>query len=205
MTDAVAVRRLAIEALDRTAFAPFGAVVGAETADSPNFNRAPGNLGYLWVQHLLEFPKQPYVGTLRYYYRGLRCEFMQKHPASTIFLIPLGMRPSAFVVAPDTGRDQPDVDQARAFLLDGHQGIVLHRGTWVRYAYPLGTFADFAYVTQRVDPATANTTDDVVRVRLDQQLGLVFDLVFELPSSPVFEFGPSGAVVVGPGRNPPWD
>ena len=200
----VAVRKLAVEHLERSAFEPFGAVIEPETADSPNLNRASGNLGLLWVQKALEFPRQPYMCTLRYYYRGTRCEFLQKHPASTITLIPLGMRPSAFVVAADDGHDRPEVGRARAFLLDGTKGAVLHRGVWVRYAYPLGEFADFAYVTQRIDPATANTTDDVVRVALDEELGFVFDLAFEVPDGPSVEHGPSGAMIAGPPRNPPW-
>lgn len=199
-----AVRPLAVEPLDRAAFEPFGAVIAPETADSPNLNRASNNLGYLWVQKELEFPGRAYMCALRYYYRGNRCEFVQKHPASTITLITLGMHPAAFVVAPDAG-GRPDVDAARAFLLTGGVGVVLHRGTWVRYAYPLGAWVDFAYITQRVDPATANTTDDVVRVNLDTELGFVFDLEFAPPTGDGYEHGPSGAVVAGPPHDPPGE
>ncbi len=198
------VRRLAVEPLDRGTFEPFGAVIAPETADSPNLNRAANNLGYLWVQKELEFPGRAYMCSLRYYYRGNRCEFVQKHPASTITLITLGMHPAAFVVAPDVD-GRPDVAAARAFLLTGGTGVVLHRGTWVRYAYPLGAYVDFAYVTQRVDPATANTTDDVVRVNLDSELGFVFDLEFAPPADDDYQLGPSGAVVAGPPHNPPGE
>ncbi len=201
----VEVRRLPIQHLERKRFEPFGAVIGPETADSPNLNRAPGHLGFLWVQKALEFPKQAYMCTLRYYQRGTRVEFLQKHPDSTVTFIPLGGRASAIVVAPDDGHDHPDIGRAAAFLLDGSKGVVMHRGTWMRYAYPLGEFADFAYVTQRVDPATANTTDDTVRVNLDTQFGFVFDLVFEVPRGPSFEHGPSGAITAGPPRNPPYE
>ena len=205
MPTSIVSRRLHIEPLTRAAFEPFGGVISPETADSPNLNRAPGNLGFLWVQHPLEFPKQPYVASLRYYYRGLRCDFMQKHPASTVCMLPKGAASSTFVVANDNGHDQPDVDHARAFLLDGSAGVVLHRGIWVRYAYPLGAFADYYYVTQRVDPVTANSSDDVVRCRLDDQFGFVFDLCLGMPGGPGFEFGASGAVVAGPPRKPPWE
>ena len=203
-TDPVGVRRLAVERLDRTAFEPFGAVIAPETADSPNLNRAANNLGYLWVQKELEFPGRAYMCSLRYYYRGNRCEFVQKHPASTITLITLGVHPAAFVVVPDVD-GRPDVDAARAFLVTGGTGVVIHRGTWVRYAYPLGAYVDFAYVTQRVDPATANTTDDVVRVNLDSELGFVFDLEFAPPADDDYQLGPSGAVVAGPPHNPPGE
>ena len=203
-TESPAVRRLAVEHLDRVAFEPFGAVIAPETADSPNLNRASNNLGYLWVQKELEFPGRAYMCSLRYYYRGNRCEFVQKHPASTITLIALGMHPAAVVVVPDAG-GRPDVDAARAFLITGATGVVIHRGVWVRYAYPLGAYVDFAYVTQRVDPATANTSDDVVRVNLDTELGFVFDLEFAPPDGDGYEFGPSGAVVAGPPHNPPGE
>ena len=203
-TEGTSVRRLAVEHIDRVAFKPFGAVIAPETADSPNLNRASNNLGYLWVQKELEFPGRAYMCSLRYYYRGNRCEFLQKHPASTITLITLGMHPAAFVAAPDVG-GRPDVDAARAFLLTGGTGVVINRGTWVRYAYPLGAYVDFAYVTQRVDPATANTTDDVVRVNLDSELGFVFDLEFAPPAGDDYQLGSSGAVVAGPPHNPPGE
>ncbi len=193
-----------METVERSTFEPYGALIAPETVDSPNLNRAPGNLGFLWVQKELEFPKRAYMCSLRYYYRGNRCEFLQKHPASTITLITLGITPSAFVAAPDDGGGRPDLDEARAFLLTGGVGVVLHRGIWVRYAFPLGLYADFAYVTQRVDPATANTSDDVVRCNLDTEFGFVYDLEFAVPEGDGFEIAPSGALKAGPGRNPPW-
>jgi ureidoglycolate lyase len=197
----VETRRLPIKDLAAEAFAPYGAIIGPETADSPNLNRAPGNLGYLWIQRALEFPRQAYVGSLRYYYRATRCEFIQKHPESTVVLIPLGNHPSVIFVALDDSEGLPDLETARAFLLEGGQGVVLHLGVWVRYAFPLGPFADFAYVTQRVDPSTANTTDDVVRCRLDEQFGVVLDI--EFGPGPGAELGAGGAVVAGPPRLPP--
>jgi ureidoglycolate lyase len=197
------VRRVPLQPLDSTAFAPYGAVIGPESADSPQLNRAPGNLGYLWIQRPLEFPRQPYVGSLRYYYRAMRCEFLQKHPASTVVLIPLGFQSSVIYVATDDGRERPDLGTVRAFLLEGGHGVILDRGIWIRYAFPIGRFADFAYVTQRVDPSTANTSDDVVRCRLDEVFGLVLDVDF-LPGADA-ELGVGGAVVAGPPRNPPHE
>lgn len=196
------VRALSVRPIEQSAFAPFGAVIAPETAAAPSMNRSPGNLGFLWVHKELEFPKQSYICTLRYYYRGNRCEFLQKHPGSTVTLIPVG-GVSVIVVAPDDGHDQPDVDAAKAFLLEPGRGAVLHRGVWVRYAFPLGEFADFAYVTQRVDPATANVSDDVLRVNLDTELGIVFDLVFDVPSGEGHTLTPSGALAAGPDRAPP--
>jgi ureidoglycolate hydrolase len=198
-----AVVRLPVQPLDAALFEPFGAVIGPESPESPRLNRAPGNLGFLWIQKALEFPRQAYVGSLRYYYRGTRCEFLQKHPESTVVLIPLGYAPSVIYVAIDDGRDRPDLTTVRAFLLEGGRGVILHRGIWIRYAYPLGRFADFAYLTQRVDPATANVSDDVVRCRLDETFGRVLDLEFQPDNNA--ELGAGGAVISGPPRRPPHE
>lgn len=197
------VSRLPLTHLERGSFAPYGAVIGAEAADSPNFNRAPGNLGFLWAQHLLEFPSQPQLCTLRYYYRAARCEFLQRHPASTVVLIPMGLRSSIIYVALDDGSGRPALGTARAILLEGDRGVIMHRGTWMRYAYPTGAFADFAYVTQRLDPTTANSTDDVERCRLDETFGLVLDVDFVPPDGALT--GTGGAVIQGPIRNPPHE
>lgn len=196
--------QIAVQPLTRAGFEPFGAVIGPEERDSPSLNRAPGNLGMLWVQRALEFPSQPYMGTLRYYNRGLRCEFLQRHPASTVTLIPLSGRPSVVAAARPGSDGQPDVESAVAFLLDGSEGVVFHPNTWLRYAYPIGRFVDFAYVTQRVNAATANTTDDTERYEIDKQLGSVFEFVFDTPSGPGYEYGPGGVVRSGPERTPPW-
>lgn len=194
---------VAVEPLTREAFAPFGALIAPESTSSPRLNRAPGNLGMLWVQSELHFPGQSYMCTLRYYYRGFRCEFLQRHPSSTVTLIPLGGRPSIVVAAPAREDDggAPDPEGIRAFLLDGDAGVVFNKGTWLRYAYPITDWVDFAYVTQRVDPATANTSDDVERFYLDQSAGIVAEFAFVPP--PGTRLSDSGAVIEGPPREPP--
>jgi len=197
------VRRLPVFQFTADAFGPYGAVIGPEEADSPNLNRAPGNLAYLWIQKALEFPRQPYVGCVRYYQRAMRCEFLQKHPDSTIFLVPLSAQASVIYVATDDEHDRPDLETARAFLLTGGRGLILDRGVWIRYAYPLGAFADFAYITQRVDPATANVSDDVVRCGLVDTFGLALDIAFEAPQG--YDLGAGGAVVAGPPHQPPFE
>jgi ureidoglycolate lyase len=191
-----------VERLDREAFERFGSVIAPESMDSPRLNRSPGNLGVLWVQEELFFPGRVYMCALRYYYRGAICEFLQRHPASTVTLIPLGRRPSViFVAPPGPGDARPEPETVRAFLLDGDAGVVLHRNTWLRYAFPLSEFVDFAYVTQRVDPATANTSDDVERYVLADEAGAVVKLEFAPPADA--ELGAGGAVIARPPRQPP--
>lgn len=200
--DNLTVHKLSVHPIESNAFAPFGSVIAPETADSPSMNRSPGNLGFLWVHKQLEFPNPAYICSLRYYYRGNRCEFLQKHPNSTVTLIPVSGL-SAIIVAPDGRDDYPDIDAAQAFLLEPGRGAVLNCGVWLRYAFPLGKFADFAYVTQRVDPATANVSDDVVRVDLDSAMKTVFDLAFDVPMGEGYTLTSSGALASGPDRSPP--
>ncbi len=202
MPSAVSIRPVAVEPIDGGGFAPFGTVIRADTLDAPTFNRSPGNLGVLWVQHQVDFPTQPYLGTLRYYYRGARCEFMQRHPQSTVILIPMGGSSVVFAAADDDGR--PALQDVHAFLLEGGRGAAFHRNTWLRYAYPLGAFADFAYITQRVDPETANTTDDTERCNLAGELGAVLEFAFMAPPGPGFDIDDAGVVRAGPERMPPW-
>jgi ureidoglycolate hydrolase len=191
-----------VEPLARSTFEPFGTVIAPESLDSPRFNRAPGNFGVLWVQKELAFPGRMYMCCLRYYYRGMICEFVQRHPSSTITLIPMGRRPSIIVVAPPGVDDSgPTIESIRAFELNGDAGVVVHKNTWLRYAYPMTEFVDFAYVTQRVDPATANTTDDTERYLLAEHAGAVVELRFGPPKDA--ELGPSGEVVSLPIPQPP--
>lgn len=201
-SDGLEIRRLPVTQLSREDFAPYGIVIGPESAESPNFNRAPGNLGFLWIQRELEFPRQAYLGALRYYNRAMRCAFLQRHPESTVVLLPMGGQASVIFVALDDGDGSPDLDSARAVVLDGRQGVIIHPGTWLRYAFPIGPWVDFAYITQRVDPATANSTDDTVRYLLDEMLGIVLDVDFVAPDGA--EMGPGDSVAALPPKDPPY-
>jgi ureidoglycolate lyase len=171
----VDVRRVAVEPLEAVAFTPFGSVVEPGNSDDATLNRAPGHMAYMWVHQQLDYPKQPFIATCRYYFRGARCEYLQKHPASTVVLIPLDGRPSVIWVAPD--RDgEPDLAGVRAFLLDGRRGLVVNPGVWIRYAYPLLETADFAYISAREDPE-----DDVVRRYVERDDHVVLEWYVAAP------------------------
>jgi ureidoglycolate hydrolase len=118
------VRRVAVEAIDAVAFTAFGTVVEPGSAEDPTLNRAPGQMAYMWVHQQLRYPRTPFIATCRYHARGARCEYLQKHPASTVVLIPLDGNPSVIWVAPDRD-DEPDLGEVRAFLLERDDGVVL--------------------------------------------------------------------------------
>jgi ureidoglycolate hydrolase len=195
MTDPL-VRRFPVTPLDSESFKRFGSVVEpGDDDEDPTLNRAPGQMAYLWVHQFLTYPKQPFIATGRYYFRGARCEYVQRHPESTVVLIPIDGRPSVIWLMPD--RDgQPDVDAAEAVLLDGRRGIVVNPGIWIRYAYPVTETADFAYVSARVDPE-----DDIERVYLERDHGTVLEWYFGAPTAPGVSLTDGGAVLGLPSRN----
>jgi hypothetical protein len=114
-----------------------------------------------------------------------------------VVLVPLGATPSVIWLAPDDDR-QPDIGKASAIFLDGSRGLVINPGVWVRYAYPVGHFADFAYVSARVDPE-----EDIERVNLEDKFGLVLEWYFGAPEGAGVGFSKGGAVVSLPPRLPP--
>lgn len=192
-----AVQRVPVRQLDDDSFGDFGSIVAAGSVTDESLNRAPGQMAFLWVHQFLDYPAQPYVASSRYYFRGSRCEYLQRHPASSVVLIPLGITPSVIFLAADNDGD-PDLSTARALYLNGQRGIVINRGVWVRYAYPLGAFADFAYVSARVDPE-----EDIERVNLEERFETVLEWYFGPPEQAGVTFSPGGAVLALPGTLPP--
>jgi ureidoglycolate hydrolase len=191
-----AVKRVAVRHPDAESFAPYGVLVRAGAPDGPDLNRAPGQMAFLWVHRSLSYPAEPFLATSRYYYRGARCEYMQRHPQSTTVLIPLGYpHTSVIILAHDDGRGRPDPDRAEAFCLDGTFGVVVHPNTWIRYAYPITPFADFAYVSSRVDAET-----DIERFSLENELNVVLEFAFTAPDGPGVALTPGGAVTGLPSR-----
>jgi ureidoglycolate hydrolase len=188
------VRRVQVRPLDSEAFKRYGSVLEPGRVDDPTLNRAPGQMAFMWVQQMLRYPKPPYFATCRYYYRGTRVEYLQQHPESTVFLVPLDGNPSVIMLAPDL-EGQPDVDAVEAVLLDGRRGIVVNPGVWIRYAYPILNTADYAYVSARIDPE-----DDIRRVYLDHDRGLVLEWYFGAPSEPGVVLSESGAVLRLPAK-----
>ncbi len=194
MTD-VRVLRVPVHHLEAVRFARYGSVVQAGDVDADNLNRSPGQMGFMWVHHLLQYPQTPFLATCRYYYRGLRCDYLQRHPESTVVLVPVGRHASVIVLAPTDVQGRPALDEAEGFLLDGSKGVVVEPNTWIRYAYPLFEFADFVYVSSRLDP-----TQDIEHAYLDRDRGVVLELTLPTPEGQGVQLSPGGAVVALPRR-----
>jgi ureidoglycolate hydrolase len=195
----IRVQAVPVHHLDPARFAPYGKLVEVGEVDSQDLNRAPGQMGFMWVHRMLEYPKQPFLATCRYYYRGTRCDYLQRHPASTVVLLPVGRHASVVIFAPDAG-GLPDVARAEGFVLDGSRGVIVEPNTWIRYAYPLTEYADFIYVSARLDPS-----DDIEHVYLDRDHGVVLEFGFGPPDGAGVQVSPGGAVTALPRRTQhPW-
>ena len=191
------VHRVAVRQLDDDSLGDFGSIVAAGSVTDESLNRAPGQMAFLWVHQFLDYPARPYIASSRYYFRGSRCEYLQRHPASSVVLIPLGVTQSVIFLAADAD-GKPDLSTVRALYLDGQRGIVINPGVWVRYAYPVGAFADFAYVSARVDPE-----EDIERVNLEERFETVLEWFFGPPEQAGVTFSSGGAVLGLPGTLPP--
>jgi ureidoglycolate hydrolase len=184
-----AVHRVPVRPLSVSGFAPYGSVVQAGDVDDPTLNRAPGQMAFMWVHQTLAYPRSPFIATCRYVYRGARCDYVQRHPESTVVLIPIDGKPSVVWMIPDAD-GSPDIEGAEAVLLDGHRGIAVNPGIWIRYAYPLTDTADFAYVSARVDPE-----EDIERFYLERDHGTVLEWYFDVPPGDGVQTTPGGAVL----------
>lgn len=189
VTHDLTVQRVPVEPVNDDLLGELGCTIGPRTVDDPSLNRAPGQMAFLWVHSMLEHTGQPFIATTRYRYRGARCDYLQRHPQSTLILVPSDGRPSVVFVAPDIA-GEPDLDKVRALLLSGQNGIALNPGVWVRYAYPVLETADLVQVSSRLRPE-----DDIERVDLEASRSTVLEWYFAAPREPGVVLSPGGAVL----------
>ncbi|ACR28470.1 ureidoglycolate lyase [Burkholderia glumae] len=139
-------KTLAIEALTRAAFAPFGDVI--ETAGA---TRIPINLGTTTRFHDLaridvaDGGGRPLVNLFRGEPRALPFEvtMLERHPLGSQAFLPLDARPYLVVVAP---AGELDPARIRAFVTHGWQGVNYAKGVWHHPLIALGQTSDFIVV-----------------------------------------------------------
>lgn len=73
----------------------------------------------------------------------IQIKVMERHPLSSQAFYPLGNRPYLVVVA---ARGDFAVENLRAFIAAGDQGVNYHRGVWHHFSLSLGETADFLVV-----------------------------------------------------------
>jgi ureidoglycolate lyase len=122
------------EPLTPEAFAPYGQVIGAE-------------------QVLLEVRGQEELtlDVLHYERRPFVIDHLNRHHHASQALVPLNGRPACIVVGAKelTFQTEADLDQLRAFILDGSRGMNLAIGTWHEGPWPLLEDLDLVNVQGR--------------------------------------------------------
>ena len=143
---------LRVEPLTPEAFAPYGTVLGTRPevelrVDLPEFEVDA------WIHGTLDMTGglvelQVFTMTIR----QMEFSFLERHQLETQAFIPIGGVPTVFPVALATDGDGPEhcpePDTVRAFLLDGNQGVQLHKGTWHWIPFPVGRPGSYLNMTR---------------------------------------------------------
>lgn len=144
-------KALAIEPLERAAFAPFGDVIELEGA-----RQIPINLGTTMRFHDLarvdvaDAGGRPLVNLFRGQPRTLPFEvaMLERHPLGSQAFIPLTDKPYLVVVAPAGPLETRAV---RAFVSHGWQGVNYAKGVWHHPLIALDAVSDFIVVDRGGD------------------------------------------------------
>lgn len=138
-----------LEPLTHEGFAPFGMIVG-ELPKRPDWER-PGLDA--WKMRF-DAEGRTELRIMRYHRQAPEFFTMERHVTVTESRMPLGGARAIMVVAPITDNADPAAipapGTARAFLLDGTQGLMLWRGTWHALdCFTLGReHSDFAFISE---------------------------------------------------------
>jgi ureidoglycolate lyase len=162
--------QIKVEILTQDAFQSFGRVLGEPEDISPTLSDAVSNvwLGFSDLMGIGEKPGQQ-ATFLKIHTRPGLYDKMEKHESSAEVFIPLQGQ-SILLVAPRKEVDRPVMDQARAFLMDGSKGVLMHAGTWHAVPY---TLTDVSTYLVLVDPT--------IIARNDLHVTLVEPIEFILP------------------------
>ena len=126
-----------IEKATEENFKPYGEVLGPLSQPPSSSPRAlssswfsgfaiDGTVSISYVKYQYEKPPTEWV-----------IRRLSQHRSVTQSLIPLEGKPCVVTVAaPTPWGSKPDLEQFRAFLLDGTQGVVMHKLTWHNWAVP---------------------------------------------------------------------
>jgi ureidoglycolate lyase len=122
------------EPLTPEAFAPYGQVIGRDVVT------VQAREGEELTLDVIHYDRRPFV-----------IDHLNRHHHATQALVPLAGRPACIVVGARelTFDTEADVEQLRAFVLDGSRGLNLAIGTWHEGPWPLLEDVDLVNVQGR--------------------------------------------------------
>jgi ureidoglycolate lyase len=122
---------MSVEALTGEAFAPFGDVIEFEGSDFFPINNGMADRYHALAEVELGDQQSSAVISLvasRQFDMPRRVDHLEYHPLGSQAFLPLDSSP--FIVVVCAAASEPDLDQLRAFVTNGRQGINYRRGTW---------------------------------------------------------------------------
>lgn len=120
-----------LQPLTRAAFAPFGQVIETRGVQPYPINRGTSARFHdLARLDLADGGGQPLVSIFRGqpFAPPVAIRMVERHPLGSQAFVPLNGQRFIVVVAPPG--ESADIDDLRAFVTNGHQGINYHRGVW---------------------------------------------------------------------------
>lgn len=115
---------LPLQAPDRTAFKAFGAFLAPP--------EQPGERARIeeWLRPVEGCTLHTHLNRVAPVRGPMRLEQMECHLHSAQVFLPIGVSRYVVVVAPRAAGGEPDVAQARGFVVPGTMGVAYHPGTW---------------------------------------------------------------------------
>lgn len=181
--------RVPLTPATRENVAEYGLYIGPEVPNSGltiPFYKGEVQEGYNFD---FEYTGKAVIRSARIMQRNPQLKWLERHMNMTQLFVPLGTAGYIMVLAPPNhqeGKNVPDLDKVKAFVFQPGVGLMLHKGTWHDFPYPLDE--DVTMLTANSDEVvtalaacpTPREVDegDVYKIDISARLGvrLVVDL-----------------------------
>mgnify|MGYP001051948911 FL=1 len=150
----MSLQKLQIEPLTQEAFAPFGDVIETDQRPFRMINNGSTRRYHALAPVEVAYPDKGDRAIISIFRAQVApipftIRMLERHPLGSQAFVPLLGRPFFIVVAPPTDTDKPQLDQIRAFITNGKQGINYSRGTWHHPVLATGNDDDDLLVVDR--------------------------------------------------------
>lgn len=146
-------RNLTAKPLTQEAFAAFGDVIDAESAEksfSMNYEMATRYYDLAKVD-VIDHGGETCISLVKSKVVKLPFEpkVMEYHPFGSQIFQPLGIIPFLVLVAPPA--EKLDSDKLELFITNGRQGVNYHKGVWHHYLIPLEEDSEFIVIDRKAN------------------------------------------------------